>query len=59
MRAATGALAQAERARLAAEARIPEVKAVVADLRRERADNHFAERIKEIYKGVPHARPEH
>ncbi|WP_459112784.1 DUF7620 family protein [Streptomyces sp. MS191] len=54
-RAAGGALARAQRDRIAAEARRPEVEAAAEVLRLARYENHFAERIAAAYRGVPHA----
>ena len=54
-RAAGGALARAQQARIAAEARRPEVEAAAKVLRTARIENHFAERIAAAYRGVPHA----
>ncbi|MFJ9012360.1 hypothetical protein [Streptomyces canus] len=43
----------AREARRQAEARQPAVSAVAAKLRRAREENHFRERIEELFKGAP------
>lgn len=52
-RAASGALARAQRDRIAAEQRRPEVEETARLLRAARYENHFAERIAAAYRGVP------
>ncbi|WP_455713352.1 DUF7620 family protein [Streptomyces virginiae] len=50
-RDAGGALARAQRARILAEARRPEVEDVARALRTARIENHFAERIALALRG--------
>jgi hypothetical protein len=49
--AAEGALERARSARQEAEARRPLVDAMAARIRRERAENHFSERIRAALEG--------
>jgi hypothetical protein len=46
------ALAHARQARRQAEARQPIVEAVAATLRQARAENHFREKIEELFRGA-------
>jgi hypothetical protein len=46
------ALAHARKARQQAEARQPVVEAVAATLRRAREENHFREKIEELFRGA-------
>jgi hypothetical protein len=46
------ALAHAQQARRQAEARQPIVEAVAAVLRQARAENHFREKIEELFRGA-------
>lgn len=46
------ALAHAQHARRQAEARKPAVDAIVATLRRAREENHFREKIEELFRGA-------
>lgn len=50
-RDAGGALARAQRARILAEARRPEVEEAAGRLRSARIENHFAERIAMALRG--------
>lgn len=51
--ASEAALVNAREARRQAEARQPAVSAIAAKLRRAREENHFRERIEELFKGAP------
>jgi hypothetical protein len=46
------ALAHAQQVRKQAEARQPIVEAVVATLRQARTENHFREKIEELFRGA-------
>jgi hypothetical protein len=46
------ALAHAQNARQQAEARKPAVDAIAATLRRAREENHFREKIEEMFRGA-------
>ncbi|GLP64349.1 hypothetical protein TUSST3_09690 [Streptomyces sp. TUS-ST3] len=46
------ALAHAQKVRRQAEARQPIVEAVAATLRRAREENHFREKIEELFRGA-------
>lgn len=46
------ALAHAQKARRQAEARQPMVEAVAATIRRARQENHFREKIEELFRGA-------
>ena len=46
------ALAHAKKARRQAEARQPVVTAVAATIRRAREENHFREKIEELFRGA-------
>lgn len=46
------ALAHAQKVRQQAEARRPAVEAVAATLRRAREENHFREKIEELFRGA-------
>ena len=46
------ALAHAQQARKQAEARQPAVEAIAATIRRAREENHFREKIEELFRGA-------